>query len=266
MRICLTELVRDWELSLKAENRQPKTIRIYTDTLRRFIGVVGDKAIGEVSRSDLRRYLTHRQEKLNPKTGKALSAHTVNQDFRNLRTFLRWCRSEGYLETTPTDSMKAPSLPSDLPKALTPEQIAQLLAATKTTLHPERDELIVRFLLDTGVRLSELSNLDVEDVDLVQGIALVRQGKGRKDRFVPLGSKLRLQLYRYLRDHRQAAPGEEALILSKGGTRLTPRGIQTMVIRLGDSWACKCRHTGLDTRWAPNTSEQVATWNHCGAF
>jgi site-specific recombinase XerD len=190
MRLSL--LMPEWRLSMRAENRKAGTIGLHMGALQQFVRVVGDKEIADVTRADVRRYLDHRHKQRNPKTGRLLSPYTVNRGSRNLRVFSRWCRAEGYLPETPAQGMRAPSLPKGLPKALTPDQIGRLLQAARGGPYGKRNGLVTRFLLDTGLRLSELANLDVGDVDLECGTAMVRQGKGGKTRIVPLGAK-RLQ-------------------------------------------------------------------------
>jgi site-specific recombinase XerD len=216
-----------------AENKKGGTIGLYMGTLQEFVSVVGDKAIADITRADVRQYLTHRRKQHNPKTDQPLSPYTINREFRALRVFFRWCKAEGYLSEAPTQGMRAPSLPKGLPKALTPDQIERLIKAARVGPYGQRNELITRFLLDTGLRLSELTSLNVSDVDLDQGTAMIREGKGSKTRIVPLGAKLRLRLYRYLRDDYQPVPGEQALILNRFGERLQPRGVQAQVIRIG---------------------------------
>ena len=247
LRIC--QLVPEWELALQAENKAPKTIRLYLDNLKRFLAVTGDKLLTEVTRADVRQYLNARREQ-------DLSAYTINQDFRSLRTFFHWCQRENYLIESPIDGMIAPSLPQQLPRALGAKQIQQLFKTAKQSHSPKRNELIIRFMLDTGIRLSELAALDMADVDLEQGIAIIRQGKGHKDRHVPLGAKLRLCIHRYLRDCRQAHAGESALLIGKGGSRLSARGLQSLIIRLGQRLGFRVhphmlRHT-FATEWLRN--------------
>ena len=103
--------------------------------------------------------------------------------------FFRWCPDEGYLPETPTRGMRAPSLPKGLPKALSPDPIGRLLQAARVGPYGKRNGLVTRFPPDTGLRLSELTNLDVGDVDPEYGTAMVRQGKGGRTRIVPLGAK-----------------------------------------------------------------------------
>ena len=224
--LTFSELVDEWRIAMLAEDKQPKTIHLYVATSARFIDVMGDKPIGEVTRGDIRRYLIQRGQDRNPRTGEQIGSHTVHQDYRNLKRAFSWAKSEGYLDRSPVEGVKAPTLPKDLPKALRPEEIRKLFKAAGRGQSGKRNELIVRFFLDTGVRVSELAKLDVGDVDLEIGTARIRQGKGRKDRIVPLGAKLRLQIHRYVRDNRRPAPAEQALLANRNGDRLESSGIQ----------------------------------------
>jgi len=222
MTICsllLSELREEWRFVLLVEGKAPKTSRVYLDALQRLINIVGDLPLNRVTRQNLRFYFAHRQEQ-------GLSAYTIHQDFRSLRTFFYWCKREGYLTSSPMEGIKPPRLPQNLPKALSPGQIEMLLRAVKGTTHPQRNETIVRLFLDTGLRLSELINLDVGDVDLEQSAIIVRKGKGSKDRHVPLGAKMRLWLHRYLRNRPEAEA--EPLFVSRFGERFTRDGLRRL--------------------------------------
>lgn len=219
--LTLSKLYEEWRFVLLVEGKAPKTIRVYLDALQRLINTIGDLPLGQITRRELRSYLAHRQEQ-------GLSIYTIHQDFRSLRTFFYWCKREGYLSVSPMESIKPPKLPQKLPKALGPAQIEMLLQVVKATEYPQRNETIIRLFLDTGLRLSELINLNLGDVDLVQGIAIVRQGKGAKDRHVPLGAKMCLRLHRYIRDSHQPLPGERALFVTRFGSRFSTDGLRRL--------------------------------------
>lgn len=224
--ICLPELLMEWRLSLLAESKRDKTIRVYLDGVGRFGAYCGPIPVDQVTKGQIQGYLIARREA-------GLSSYTVNQDYRNLRCFFNWCRREAYLTESPLTGLHAPAIPHDLPKVLTPDQVALLLRVAGRGPRGARDATLMRFLLDTGLRVSEVANLDLADVDLEQGTVLVRHGKGQRTRIVPIGTKVRLGLHRYIRG-RYALPGEKALFTDRVGKRLAARGIQMLVRRLNE--------------------------------
>ena len=147
--------------------------------------------VRDFTAAHLREYETELQEA-------ELSPATVHQYHRTLKTFLGFCAREGMLVDERVHDAMAPRVPQTEPDAYTLDEEKRLLAAAR---HP-RDRLILSFLVATGLRLSELIHLEVEDiVDLARHGAYLRvhQGKGRKDRHVPLDGDIYRELQTYLR-------------------------------------------------------------------
>ena len=163
---------------------------------------------------------------------KALSGATVNIHYRNLKAYCNWLEQEDLVLKSPVRKVKAPRCDSKLPDALTPEEVNELLDQVQGSgdRNAWRDYCVHSFFLDTGVRLSELSGLNIDHLNFAEGYAKVF-GKGRKERIVPLGSDLRRDLSRYLLKYREAEQGEPALFTNEHGRRLEPGGIRTMVVR-----------------------------------
>ncbi|WP_369253091.1 tyrosine-type recombinase/integrase [Geodermatophilus amargosae] len=126
-----------------------------------------------------------------------------------MRRFCRWLVTEGEPEKAPTDGIEIPSPPDKPVPILTDDEIAALLKACavsrgrpgtfdRTVFLGHRDEVVLRLLLDTGVRVSELCGLDLTDVDLDRELAYVT-GKGSRPRGVPFGAKTAQAVDRYLR-------------------------------------------------------------------
>lgn len=185
-----------------------------------------------------------------------LKAATVDDYVRVWRTFARFCIDRGWGVDERTLSVKGPRQPKLLPKTFTADEEARLIAACRS----ERDRLIIRLTLETGLRLSEVANLTIDDIIEVDTgwLIRVRQGKGRKDRGVPLGRELAADLERLIGirprtqcralflTHNRVASGDF------GGLR--PNGIYQTWRRLGQATGInahphKGRHTAA-TRWA----------------
>lgn len=148
------------------------------------------------------------------------------------RQYCGWLVRQGLLENDPTHNLKAPKPPQRLPKAVEQETLNHLLDSDSgdQTLKL-RDKAIFELMYGSGLRLSEISGLNLEDIMPEAGWVRVL-GKGSKERSVPLGNKSIAALQAYLA-YRQAAAGETALFTNRNGRRLGRRQIQN---RLRD-WA-----------------------------
>ena len=168
--------------------------------------------------------------------------HAYHRVWKN---FYGYCLGRGYGSDEDVLRVKAPKLPQTEPEAFTLAEEARLLAAA----HPGRDRLLIEFMLRTGLRLSEVVNVRLDDIiDGPDGAYVrVRQGKGAKDRVVPLDSpnhKLSVKIRTYIRTGRPEADTDHLFLSSRradpagGYEALTARGLQVYLYRLG-------RQTGI---------------------
>jgi len=163
-----------------------------------------------------------------------LSARSVARAVHGVRGFFRFAVREGRLERDPMENLKAPRVFQALPRFLSPAQVEALLAAPDTnTPLGLRDRAILEVMYATGMRASELTGLETENVDLQVGLVKVF-GKGRKERLVPLGRVAGRWVERYLSEvrGRLAKKGRVAvLFVSQRGTRLSRMGLWGLVRR-----------------------------------
>jgi integrase/recombinase XerD len=139
-----------------------------------------------------------------------------------IRQFFKFCCLERGLKNNPAEQLQSPARAKRLPKYLTPEEITQLL--TTADQGPPRDAAMVFLLYATGLRVSELVGLELNDVDLKLGFVRVR-GKGNKERIAPFVPAAGERLYRYLQDHRAAfKPLTNHVFLNPRGLALTRQG------------------------------------------
>ena len=150
------------------------------------------------------------------------------------REMLRWAEDAGLVLWSGLDFQEKPP-PSPLRFVPTQSQMLQLLAAPPNTLLGERDRTILETIYGTGLRCGELCALNLQDLD-GQGL-WVRQGKGAKDRFVPIGPHLWSVLESYLKDVRPRlrAVGKSALFLARWGRRLGPVSLSWLIRRYARS-------------------------------
>lgn len=204
-------------------NLSPHTLAAYGRDLREFQAFLRaqkpgqGELLGQIDQILLRRYLALLHKK-NSKT-------SIARKLAALRTFFRYLLREGVLDTNPGELVGTPRREKSLPKTLSVDEAFALMEGGKEDhLLALRDRAIVETLYSCGLRVSELTGLDVRGLDLEQGLVRV-SGKGRKERIVPVGSKACQALRDYL-----AARGNPALeaplFLNHRGGRLTPRSVE----------------------------------------
>jgi site-specific recombinase XerD len=148
---------------------------------------------------------------------------TLHDHARAIRTLIRFWHAESYIPELVKFDM--PRLEEKRLPVLTAEQLQQIVKACNV-----RDKAIVLFLADSGLRRSEIMNLNWGDVDMMNGLVRVKQGKGKKDRSAVIGTTTRRALLRY----RRTVPHDEniALFQSRKGGKLTGSGILLIFRRL----------------------------------
>jgi integrase/recombinase XerC len=205
-------------------NVSAHTRRAYGQDLAAFRRFLSEElkwaADGMLERIDnlvLRRYLAalHKQNKKS----------TIGRKLAALRTFFRYLVREGVLKSNPGELVATPKQEKYLPRTLSvDESFALMEQGSEAGLLALRDRAIVETLYSCGLRVSELTGLNVDSVDLREGLVRVL-GKGRKERIVPVGSKAKESLDEYLAARGNPADGEPLFLNHRGG-RLPPRSVE----------------------------------------
>lgn len=170
----------------------------------------------------------------NPLMTKPVRPRTVHTYHGHLRTLFRWLIQEGIIETSPMEAIAAPIARADQVQPFDERQVGALLSASQKTLHGKRDYSIVCFLLDTGMRASELCDLKMSDVDMSARKCIVL-GKGNKHRAVYFGRQTAKALWNYLREE-EREPSSPVFLSDRGsgtGEPLTRSGLLQLIERLG---------------------------------
>ncbi len=230
----LAELLPSWELALRAERKSPQTVKAYGDGVRRFLtwcAATGRPAV--LDRATVNAFVAALLEDgAEPAT--ARSRHLA------LRRFSAWLLDEGETDADHLIGSKPPKLDVKVVTPLTDDQLRSLIAACSgVEMRDRRDEAIVRFMAETGARAGEVVDLNVSDVDLRAGSAVVQRGKGGRGRTVPFGPQTTRALDRYLRarrGHRLAA--SDVLWLGDRGKAFT-------YYALHKSLAMRAVHAGI---------------------
>ncbi|MFW6163243.1 MAG: tyrosine recombinase XerC [Planctomycetota bacterium] len=225
----------------------PQTLRAYAGDLMRFALFAAPDADefdpATISVMQLRHYLAHLRE-----AGAART--TIARKVASLRSFYRFLVREGVVSDNPATDLTVPRVQKRLPVFLDEDQVERLLEAPATAEPAgRRDRAILEMLYSTGMRISELRAVSLEDLDLI-GEVVRAKGKGKKERFVPLGTAAVEALRDYLAVRDQIAQrrrtNRRALFVNKAGGRLSERGIR----RIFHKYA---RRVGLPDRVSPHT-------------
>jgi site-specific recombinase XerD len=181
-------LVESFERHLRATNKAPKTIKSYTDTVRRLARFLRESGmptdIRHLTREHVETYIAVQVERFRPKTAQIR--------YGDLQQFFKWALEEREIDSSPMANMHRPHVPEEPPPVLTEDQLRALLKACEgRDYESRRDTAIIRLFIDAGMRLSELTGLAVDDVDFDLDVAIV-MGKGRRPRSCPFGGVPRL--------------------------------------------------------------------------
>ena len=214
---------------LQAErNTSPHTLRLYTAALLKFVDFLREKGIGslkEVNRDIWRNYLSYLVEK-------GLAKRSIACKQSAIRSFYRYLEREHILALNPLKNVPSPKLDKRLPSFLTIEEARQLVESPDLS-KPEgqRDRAILELLYASGIRVSELVNLDINQVNLNSNEIRV-WGKGSKERIVLIGEMAALALNTYVNQGRpELLPDKRnnALFLNRYGGRLPARRVQKIL-------------------------------------
>jgi integrase/recombinase XerD len=187
----------------------------------------------EITKPILERYqrslYTHRKTNGEPLTFRAQHARLIP-----VRAFFKWCAKQNYLLYNPASEIELPRLEHRLPKhVLTKSEVEQVLAQPDTSeAMGLRDRAILEVFYSTGMRRSELMGLGLFDLDRERGTVMIRQGKGKKDRMIPIGERAVTWIDRYqaqVRPDLVIERGNATLFLTQAGEAFTPDRLTQLV-------------------------------------
>ena len=186
----LESLAKGYILNCKTEGKSPKTISGYEMALRNFSWYCKQQGFPEIQKLTavhIRHFLwylasePHRWNSTSPAAKRQATSTTVNGYFRALRTFFNWLDREELIIENPFKNLKPPKIDKKVIQALSPTEIDRLfkVCSGKSPLDV-RNKAILSVFLDTGLRISELVNLNLDDVNIDSASLLVKHGKGGK--------------------------------------------------------------------------------------
>lgn len=251
----LDAIVRDFLAHLVVERGvSENTSAAYRRDLSRYVehlAAQGRQDLAEVSEADVEDFAGALAT--GTVTGQALSVASVARAVAAVRGLHRFALLEGRVAADVAASLRSPARPRRLPRAITVDEVTRLLdaAGVGDGPLPLRDRAILELLYSTGARISEVTGLDVDDVDRTPGRASARLfGKGRKERVVPVGSFALEAVEAYLVRGRPALAvagrGTPALFLNSRGARLSRQSAWAVLQKAAE-------RAGLDTQVSPHT-------------
>ena len=219
-KILLSDAIRDFLMDKKLERKSPRTTGQYSYYLARFDKLYPGRMVYEIEKADIRGSLAQNVD----------APYASHANFRTLRAFFNWCEGERYLIQNPLAHTKAPELPKKVVQIYTDADIKSMIAAqSRESFIGMRNRALTLILYDTGIRLSELVGLTLDDVDLENGILKVK-GKGDKERHVPFGKTAAKALWQYLRLRRDKY---REIWLTEEKRPMQSRGVAEVFSRLG---------------------------------
>lgn len=229
-------------------NAAPLTIKSYREDLAALVDYLQQAygrlpAPGEITPLDLRGYVSAMHEAGYAKT-------SVSRRLASLRTFYKFAQREGLADSNPAKPLRNPRKDHKLPHFLSTDEIGKLLTTPPAMSNQGmRDRAILETMYSAGLRVSEVVGMNDGDLDLDEGVIRIR-GKGRRERFSPVGSFASKALTRWLAK-RQLSPKEPAnelapIFTNRFGRRLTTRSVARMLEKY-------LKTSGLDLRTSPHT-------------
>lgn len=214
--------------SLAVEKRASKhTVSNYQRDLKRFFSYCREQQIEHWAAVDtvaVRQYIAGRHRK-------GISSKSLQRELSSLRSFFAFLQKTQGLSENPAKVVQAPKQARKLPHTLNVDQMTGLLERTPDSVLEIRDLAMFELFYSSGLRLSELVALDISDFDFSEGTLLVRQGKGGKQRLLPVGSKAINALQKWLAKRPEAE--SSAVFISAQGKRLGQRSVQARLQRWG---------------------------------
>lgn len=178
-------------------NNTPRTIIWFKQVFNYFVRQTKVTSLEEINQDLIESWIINGKCELN------WSAKTIRTRLSCLKLFFKWCVLKEHLDKNPAEKIPVPKLETRIPKHLTKQEATHILDWAKCykyyhAYEKQRGVAIIATFLFTGIRRQELLNLKLDDINIQNETLLVRAGKGRKDRLIPINSALKIYLENYL--------------------------------------------------------------------
>ena len=205
------------------KNYSDLTVNSYSEDLNEFYKYV-KKDLSLCDKSDIKRYLTYLYEHNNQNS-------TVSRKISTLKSFYKYLKNENIINYNPASNIKYPKKEKNLPKFIQYNDLEKILEISKNGAFGERNNLILELMYSTGVRVSELVNIKINDIDFSRKQIRI-MGKGSYERYVFYGDYTSDILSKYLKNTRSkllSDKNNDYLILNKDGNKITSRGVAKII-------------------------------------
>ena len=222
--------VADFLRHLHERNSSPHTIKAYKQDLELFSIYACSRRWKQIDHIAVRGFLSQLYEK-------GLSKASVARALAAVRSLYRWLAREGLVEQNPAKLVATPKLPKKLPRVPTIEEMNSVIDGEmpEVAAFPERDRLMLELLYGCGIRNSELTGINLDDIRLSAEAILIR-GKGKKERYVPFGDSVTGVLKAYLPERQKILAvfnkQTAALLINRRGGRLTTRSVGRIIKKI----------------------------------
>ena len=223
---------------LSTRNYSPHTVRTAEKHLYLFVPWCEERGVqepGKITVDLLERYQRHLFHSMK-QDGKRLSFHSQYDRLGGVRRYLHWLVRHRVIPMNPAASLDPPRVERRLPKAILSAFEAEQILKVPDLSTPRglRDRAILETLYATGIRRQELAALKIDDIDLENGRLMVRQGKGKRDRLLPLSERACAWIEKYLEEsrfHISRGADDGSLFISHSGKRMHPEQMTKIVRR-----------------------------------
>jgi integrase/recombinase XerD len=212
------ELLSKFKEDLQIKHYSPKSIASYEYCLKRLFAYLGNRSLKELTREDILNYQLRLKQS-------GYSLHTIERHLHSLKGFYKYLEKIFYILVNPCENLILRKVPHRIPVVLTEGEVKRILNQPNvSTLAGIRDKALLETLYSTGIRIGELYNLTIFDIDLSSGFLRVNKGKYSKDRFAPLTKAACTYLKQYIENVRPKFTKnqikEQALFVGARGKRL----------------------------------------------
>jgi integrase/recombinase XerC len=222
--------VADFLRHLSERNASPHTIKAYNRDLSLFSAYAGSRTWKQIDHIAVRGFLSQLYER-------GLSKTSVARALAAVRSLYRWLAREGVVDQNPAKLVATPKLPKKLPRVPTIEEMNTVIDGDMPDVaaFPERDRLMLELLYGCGIRNSELTGINLDDIRLSDEAILIR-GKGKKERYVPFGASVKTALAIYLPERKKRIEAVRkhslCLLVNRRGGRLTTRSVGRIIKKI----------------------------------
>ncbi|MFX0064491.1 MAG: site-specific tyrosine recombinase/integron integrase [Candidatus Hermodarchaeota archaeon] len=216
-------LVQTYLIHIEVEkNYSLNTCEQYGYDLRLFLKYLENKPLKKITTLDIRQFLIHLKKDRN------YAPASLHRKICAIRSFYRFLTRQGYLVADPSTQIASPKVPRSLPKYLTLEQVEAFLKNVRKI----RDKAIIELLYSSGLRVSELCILNIDDINFKENSLKVRKAKGNKQRYVLFNDRVKETLMKYLEQRKVPINANgKALFLNRTKRRMQPGSVQRIIAK-----------------------------------